>query len=168
MKPRIRTTPPRIAALALAAGVAALALPGAANAAVTPLFANNTVTLTGDNTSENITLTTVGGNVAHNLPVTGQPGVGLEDSTDFDPGNGPKVTVPSNGTVNLVINAGGGNDNINVQGASFAANAPINGGDGDDIIVGTAAVDKIDGGEGNDRITGFRGDDPIVGGNGND
>ena len=168
MKPRIRTTPPRIAALALAAGVAALALPGAANAAVTPLFANNTLTLTGDNAADNITLTTVGGNVAHNLPVTGQVGVGLEDSTDFDPGNGPKVTVPSNGTVNLVINAGAGNDNINVQAASFAANAPINGGDGDDIIVGTAAVDKIDGGEGNDRITGFKGDDPIVGGNGND
>ena len=36
MKPRIRTAPPRIAALAIAAGVAALALPGAASAAVTP------------------------------------------------------------------------------------------------------------------------------------
>jgi Ca2+-binding RTX toxin-like protein len=169
MKPRIRTTPPRIAALAVAAGVAALALPGAANAAVTPLFANNTLTLTGDNASDNITLTTAGGNVSHNLPVTGQPGVGLEDATDFDPGNGPKVTVPSNGTVNLVINAGGGNDNVNVSAASFAANAPINGDDGDDIIVGTAAVDKIDGGDGNDRITAFRGDETaILGGNGND
>jgi Ca2+-binding RTX toxin-like protein len=169
MKPRIRTTPPRIAALALVAGVAALALPGAANAAVTPLFANNTLTLTGDDTSENITLTTAGGNVSHNLPVTGQVGVGLEDATDFDPGNGPKVTVPSNGTVNLVINAGGGNDNINVSAASFAAGAPINGGAGDDIILGTAAADQIDGGDGNDRITAFRGDETaIVGGNGND
>ena len=36
MKPRIRTTPPRVAALALAAGVAALALPGAASAAANP------------------------------------------------------------------------------------------------------------------------------------
>ena len=42
MKPRIRTAPPRVAALAIAAGVAAFALPGAANAAVTPQFANGT------------------------------------------------------------------------------------------------------------------------------
>ena len=36
MKPRIRTVPPRVATLAIAAGVAAFALPAAANATVTP------------------------------------------------------------------------------------------------------------------------------------
>jgi Ca2+-binding RTX toxin-like protein len=168
MKPRIRTTPPRIAALALAAGVAALALPGAANAAVTPEFANGTLTINSDNASDNITLTVNGaGLITHNFPVTGQAGVGIEDNTDFDPGAG-KVTVPSNGTANLVVNGGGGNDNINVQAPSFAGTPALNGGDGDDIILGTGLVDAIDGGDGNDRLTGFRGNETIVGGNGND
>ena len=76
--------------------------------------------------------------------------------------------MPSNGTVNLVVNAAGGNDNINVSAPSFAGTPAINGGDGDDIIVGTALVDAIDGGEGNDRITAFRGNETILGGNGND
>ncbi|MDA0165274.1 hypothetical protein OM076_33710 [Solirubrobacter ginsenosidimutans] len=168
MKPRIRTTPPRIAALALAAGVAALALPGAASAAVTPQFANGTLTIDSDNASDNITLTVNGaGLITHNFPVTGQVGVGIEDNTDFDPGAG-KVTVPSNGTANLVVNGGGGNDNINVQAPSFAGSPALNGGEGDDIILGTGVADTIDGGDGNDRITGFRGNETIVGGNGND
>jgi Ca2+-binding RTX toxin-like protein len=136
MKPRIRTTPPRVAALALVAGVAALALPGAANAAVTPQFANGTLTLDG-------------GNVAHNFPTA--PGA-LESNTDFDPGPGI-VTVPSNGTANLVVNGAAGNDNINVSAPAFAGAPAINGGDGDDTLVGTPRTDQISGGAGNDRIT---------------
>ena len=103
-----------------------------------------------------------------NSPTTSRTAVGaLENATDFDPGPGV-VNVPSNGTVSLVVNAGGGNDNVNVQARASPACRCINGGDGDDIILGTALVDAIDGGEGNDRITGFRGSETIVGGNGND
>jgi Ca2+-binding RTX toxin-like protein len=133
--------------LAIAAGVAALALPGAANAAVTSTFANGTLTVNSDDASDNITLGVAGG------LITGAPGVN---------------NAPSDGSVNLVVNGGGGNDNINVSAPSFAGTPELNGGDGDDIILGTGLVDNIDGGEGNDRITGFKGGETILGGNGND
>ena len=79
-----------------------------------------------------------------------------------------------------------GNDNSNsidlsaVDGAVFTAlvnpNATtfpvtINGGAGDDTIIGStvgAMGDSIDGGPGNDSIDGSRGDDSISGGDGND
>ena len=146
MKPRIRTVPPRIATLAIAAGVAAFALPGVANAAVTSTFDNGTLTVTSDDAGDTITLGVAGGNIT-------APGVN---------------NVPNDGSVNLVVNGGGGNDNINASAPSFAGTPVINGGDGDDIIVGTALIDAIDGGEGNDRITGFRGSETIHGGAGND
>ncbi|HEY6891875.1 MAG TPA: calcium-binding protein, partial [Solirubrobacter sp.] len=163
------TTPPRVAALALAAGVAALALPGAASAAVTPQFSNGTLTLNGNEAADTITLTVSGGNIAHNFPTA--PGA-LENSTDFDPGPGI-TTVPSNGTVNLVVNGGAGNDNINVAAPAFAGTPVINGDDGDDTIIGTPRTDQIAGGAGNDRITGGKntlpGDTETINGNdGND
>jgi Ca2+-binding RTX toxin-like protein len=167
MKPRIRNTPPRVAALAIAAGVAALALPGAANAAVTPIVTGgNQLSLASDPASDNITLAVnAAGLITHNLP-NGGANV-LEDNTDFDAAPG-KQQLPSNGTVTLKATGGPGNDNINVQAPSFAGTPDIKGDEGDDIIVGTGLVDTIDGGDGNDRITGFRGNETILGGNGND
>jgi Ca2+-binding RTX toxin-like protein len=167
MKPRIRTTSPRIAAVAIAAGVAAFALPTAANAAVTPTVTGGTaLTLASDAASDNITLTVNGaGLITHNLPSGGANVV--EDSTDFDAAPG-KQQLPSNGSVTLTVNGGDGNDNINVQAPSFDGTPQINGGEGDDTIVGSAAIDAIDGGGGNDRITAFRGNETIHGGAGND
>jgi hypothetical protein len=78
--------------------------------------------------------------------VTNHPGSGgLEDHTDFDPGPG-KLTVPNTGSVNLVLNAGAGNDNVNVSAPSFAGTPAINGDDGDDTLVGSAVSDAIGGG----------------------
>src|SRR4051794_23633773 len=91
----------------------------------------------------------------------------MEDNTDFDPGPG-KLTLPSDGSVALVVDAGAGNDNINVSAPSFSGTPAINGADGDDTIVGSAIADAIDGGPGNDRITAFRGNDTITGNAGND
>lgn len=146
--------------LALAA---VLLVPSAANAAVTSSVAGTQLTLTGDAASDNITLNVNGaGLITHNLA-----NADLEDSTDFDPAAG-KQTLPSNGTVTLIVDGGAGNDNLNVSAPSFAGTPAIQGGDGDDIITGTALVDAIDGGPGNDRITGFRGGETVVGGDGND
>ena len=159
MKPRIRNS-----AVALAAGVAIFALPNAANAAVTVQADATNLTLTSDAASDNITLGVAGANITHNLPTAAGA---LENNTDFDPGPGT-LNLPSNASVNLTIEAGDGNDNVNVSAPSFAGQPVINGGGGDDIILGTPLVDAIDGGEGNDRITAFRGNEPIAGGNGND
>jgi Ca2+-binding RTX toxin-like protein len=138
---------PSIPRTIVVATVALFALPAAANAAVTSTFANGTLTVTSDDASDNITL-----GVANGL-ITGATGV---------------ANAPSDGSVNLVVNAGGGNDNINVSAPSFAGTPVLNGEAGDDIILGTTLVDQIDGGDGNDRITGFRGGETILGGNGND
>ena len=64
-----------------------------------------------------------------------------------------------------IVNAGAGNDTIDMSGANDAV---IYGGAGDDTIAGTAVVDYIDGGDGNDAITGNAGDDSIFGGSGSD
>jgi Ca2+-binding RTX toxin-like protein len=157
-----------LVAIAISVAPTPLASEGVAQAAVTPQFSNNTLTLTGDGTAETVTLAVSGANVTHNLAVTNLPGGGgLADNTDFDPGPG-KVTVPNTGSVNLVVNVGAGNDNVNVSDPSFAGTPVINGGDGDDTIVGSAALDAVDGGPGNDRITAFRGNDTITGSTGND
>ena len=159
MKPRIRNS-----AVALAAGVAIFAVPTAANAAVTPSITGTQLTLTGDGAGDNITLGVNGVNISHNLPIVAGS---IDNNTDFDPG-AADVKAPNDGTISLSVDGGDGNDNVNVSAPSFAGTPVIRGGNGDDIILGTALVDDIDGGEGNDRITGFRGSEPIAGGNGND
>jgi Ca2+-binding RTX toxin-like protein len=137
----------RATLVALAIGSAAVMSEGVARAAVTTQFANGTLTVTGDDASDAITLGVSGPLITHNLSGFG--------STDFDPGPGT-LELPSNATVALVVNAGGGNDNINVSAPNFAGAPVINGGDGDDTIVGSLSSDTIDGGNGSDRITGGR------------
>jgi len=133
--------------LPLAATALALAAPAAANAAVTTQIVDAThVTLAGDTADDNITLATDG---AGNVTFAGAP-IGKND-----------------GNLVVTVNAGPGNDTINLAGADLA-NSPVNGEAGDDIITGGDNADTIDGGDGNDRITGFRGNDIVNGGNGND
>jgi Ca2+-binding RTX toxin-like protein len=68
----------------------------------------------------------------------------------------------------IVINAGQGNDDIDVSGLpSGAPGVEIHGGQGDDTIVGSVNNDSIYGGAGNDSIGGGAGDDWITGGAGN-
>jgi Ca2+-binding RTX toxin-like protein len=69
----------------------------------------------------------------------------------------------------LTVNAGGGTDTINA--ASLAANVVglvIDGGAGNDTIIGSQGADKLLGGDGNDIVIGGRGDDTAFLGNGND
>jgi len=67
----------------------------------------------------------------------------------------------------VVVDALGGNDTVNLSAATLEG-AAIEGGEGDDVIVGSPAVDTIHGGPGNDRLTGFRGNETIEGQDGND
>lgn len=69
-----------------------------------------------------------------------------------------------------VINAGDGNDIVDLTSANFIlANAiEINGGAGNDVLWGSNSDDTINGGEGNDTIFGGSGNDTLTGGTGND
>jgi Ca2+-binding RTX toxin-like protein len=72
---------------------------------------------------------------------------------------------------NLGFSGGPTDFDSNVDGAqtlTTAATLEINGGGGDDIIVGGPAADHLIGGDGNDRLTGFTGADDVDGGPGND
>jgi Ca2+-binding RTX toxin-like protein len=157
----------RAAALAAVAAVTALALPTAAGAAVTPAFVGGTLTLTGDAADNAIVLSDgTGANpvLKHNLPIGEN---GIDSATDFNPTPNVITTLPADGNVKVAVDALGGNDTVNLSGATIKG-ATIDGGEGDDIIVGSLAVDDIAGGPGNDRLTGLRGDETIAGQDGND
>jgi Ca2+-binding RTX toxin-like protein len=149
----------RLTALAVSAGVVALAVPAAANAAVTGTITGNTITFAGDLADDNVTLAVdanglIGQQVGQNLVTTfgGQTLVAAQ--------------------ADLVINAGSGNDTINVSAVPTLHSSTINGDDGDDIIVGSQVEDTINGGLGNDRITAGKNagpnPEPIHGDDGND
>ncbi len=69
-----------------------------------------------------------------------------------------------------VINAGGGNDIVDLTGNNFVLTegVEINGEAGDDILWGSDGDDTINGGDGNDTIFGGDGDDTLTGGDGDD
>src|SRR5262249_43583360 len=133
--------------------------------AVTPTVAGTQLTLSGDNAGDTITLgTNAAGLLTHNLPIAG----GLADSTDFNTDPAVATTLPANGTITVLVEAGAGNDNVNLSAATVGPST-INGGDGDDTLVGSPAADAVSGGPGNDRITGFRGNETtLLGGDGSD
>lgn len=68
---------------------------------------------------------------------------------------------------NLTVNGLGGDDYVNAVGVRTVS-VSLNGGAGNDVIVGSDRADRIDGGAGNDLIFGLDGNDVIAGGAGND
>ncbi len=66
--------------------------------------------------------------------------------------------------VPATVDGGAGNDVI----VGGSAGDILNGGEGDDRIHGRSGDDTIDGGEGDDRLNGGRGDDNLIGGDGDD
>jgi Ca2+-binding RTX toxin-like protein len=65
------------------------------------------------------------------------------------------------------VNAGNGNDSINVS-REVLVPVTLRGGGGDDTLTGGGGPDKLVGGPGYDRLVGRAGDDLIYGGPGND
>ena len=84
--------------------------------------------------------------------------------TDTD---GNQQTVPLAGVDKIEINAGDGNDTVNVT-SSVNLPAIIDGGAGSDNLSGGAGQDIIFGGLGNDILNGNGGGDVLLGGAGND
>jgi Ca2+-binding RTX toxin-like protein len=75
----------------------------------------------------------------------------------------------ANATDQLIINGGGGDDLMDASGlAAGVIGLTLDGGDGNDVILGSNGGDHLLGGSGNDLIVGGRGDDVAFLGAGND
>jgi Ca2+-binding RTX toxin-like protein len=105
---------------------------------------------------------------------TGAPvAFGTGCAVDDDDPN--KAQCPSASVTRIVINLAGGNDAARFVGGFDFVPATINGGEGDDgdcdfgpVVEGTGQNDVIDGGPGNDCLLGRDGDDTVDGGVGDD
>jgi Ca2+-binding RTX toxin-like protein len=118
---------------------------------------------TGDGAADNVTVE--GTNGADNIQVAGAGSsysvVGLHAS----------VTVAGSEGANdaLVVEARGGNDSVDASGlAAGVVGLTVDGGTGNDQIVGSQGADVLIGGDGNDLIEGGRGNDIMFGGAGDD
>ena len=79
------------------------------------------------------------------------------------------ILVEATGVENIVVTGGAGNDTINASGLiAGLTQLTIDGGPGDDLIVGSQGADLLRGGAGNDTVIGGRGNDTALLGNGND
>ena len=153
----------RGAVVAAAAAAAALALPASASAAYNSAIAATTVTMTGDAVADTLTIgETPGGLLNHN-----QVGNGYHSPTDFDNVAPDNQTLPANNTINLVVNAGDGDDAVTINTANLLS-ATVDGQGGNDALTGNLDEDNLRGGAGNDVVVGAKGDDDMEGGDGND
>ena len=84
--------------------------------------------------------------------------------------NQEQTEFPIAGITNIRVNGARGNDLIEYSGRDGGVPIPglLNGGRGNDTIIGSAVSDVIFGGNGHDRIEGKAGNDILAGGNGND
>ncbi len=121
-----------------------------------PMFAGGVLTLTSDNVGDMGTVTTraADGAILLNNVATG-------------------ATVAN--TTSIIVNGGGGNDVLDLSGLTgYGGAVTIDGGDGDDSLIGTNGTifgiggDTLRGGAGNDTLDGRGGFDDLDGGIGND
>ena len=145
---RIRTATTVVALLA----AAALAGPPTVSAATVPTVNGTTLTLTGDDAADRVVVGEDAGQIT--VTVNGAP-LALG------------AAVPADNTIDLVANAGGGDDEITITTANLKS-VTADGGAGDDVLTGNNDADTLSGGDGDDRIIGARGGDTMNGGNGND
>ncbi len=117
-------------------------------------------------------------NVIFNLPAGPNLGVvvgndlgGLPNTSEIR-GTTFEDTAFTNPTTSLTVNLGNAGDSITMLALdpAFPAGAStfINGGNGDDIIVGNNLANTLRGGPGKDKLTGGGGNDSMAGGSGDD
>src|SRR6266566_285277 len=110
-------------------------------------LAGGVLTVAGTNRADNIRVTRAGANIVVHV-------------------NRGTQRFAAASVKSVVINAGDGNDRVNVTKA--IANVSIDGGAGNDVLLGGGGADLITGGAGNDIIKGRSGNDQMYGGAGND
>ena len=77
-----------------------------------------------------------------------------------------KVVTTTSGQLIGTANGGAGNDTLDAQSSDRAV--VLDGGDGNDVVIGSTQDDELTGGLGADRLYGLAGDDTMSGGAGND
>mgnify|MGYP000157994146 CR=1 FL=1 len=94
---------------------------------------------------------------------SGDDALFLDDGFSRSPTGGPRISGIEH------INAGAGNDVVDLTSNRFAyGDVIVNGGSGDDVIWTSSGNDRLYGGSGDDMLTGGGGDDVIRGGHGDD
>lgn len=152
----------RAALFAAVAAAAALALPASASAAYDSAIAGTAVTLSGDEAADSLTIGEAGALLNHN-----QVGNGFNSPTDFDNVAAGDQTLPADNTIDLVVEAGEGDDAVTINTANLLS-VTVDGQGGNDALTGNNDADQLRGGAGNDVIVGARGNDDAEGGAGND
>ena len=153
-----------LTALAVAAAAAAV-LAGAGNA-------GNAAPGFKDPTLQNGLLAVEGTKAADRIAVelqAGQPGV---IQVDFGDDGSPEFSFARSEIAQIVVEAGNGGDAVRIDESNgvFADTIPttIDGGNGDDRLVGGAGAVTLIGGNGNDTLFGGNGNEKLFGGNGDD
>jgi Ca2+-binding RTX toxin-like protein len=161
-----------------AAAVAAGTLAGAGNAAPARAAGNAASHSQKDQirqpTLVNGLLTVAGTNKADRIALrlqAGQPGILQVDFRDDGSGSAD-FSFDRSQIAKIVVDAGNGGDAVRIDEANgvFSDTIPttIEGGNGNDRLVGGAGAVTIDGGNGNDALFGGTGNEKLLGGNGND
>jgi RTX calcium-binding nonapeptide repeat (4 copies) len=152
-----------LAALAALATCFASAAPADASVGSASIH-GTTATLNLDAANDDETISVSGGLVVHS-----GTGGGLDSSSDWDSATPGDQTVPADGSFEVVVDGGDGDDSITVLVKSDALlTATLHGGAGDDVLTGGDTNDTLDGGDGDDRIRGAVGFDELTGGAGDD
>jgi Ca2+-binding RTX toxin-like protein len=148
-----------------AAGVAllVLALPGAAWGWTSSLD-SGVLTVNGEPGEVNAFVATFSGTGDTTIYDQEHAAAGAPGGCSVSPDDA--VVCPSGTVARVVISAGDGNDQISTD----MQNIPVaaDGGDGEDLLSGSAAAETLIGGAGSDVIDGLGGADVITGGSGND
>jgi Ca2+-binding RTX toxin-like protein len=116
----------------------------------------------GDGAADQVTVNGTGGNDQINVVAAGTSVsvIGLSAQVNINAAEAGDL---------LTINAGNGNDTINASGVPAGViGLTIDGGAGNDTIIGSQGADTLIGGDGNDTVVGGRGNDVALLGNGND
>ena len=80
-------------------------------------------------------------------------------TTDGDANDEGGGVLTLTGASEVVVNGSGGNDTLNAQDSSNGVT--LEGGDGNDVLIGSAVDDSLDGGLGGDRLFGLAGNDSL-------
>ena len=168
----------RLTTLAIAATVAAVAAGILAGAVAAPARgAGNAASHSQKGqikqaTLENGLLTVAGTNEADRIALglqAGQPGI-LQ--VDFGDDGSAEFSFERSQIAEIVVDAGNGGDAVRIDESNgvFSDTIPttIEGGNGNDRLVGGAGAVTIDGGNGDDTLFGGNGNEQLIGGNGND
>jgi len=78
----------------------------------------------------------------------------------------PMTGSPFSSVTKVIVNAGDGNDHVDLS--RLFVNATANGGFGNAVLIGTDGNDVLNGEAGDDTVDGRGGDDHLLGGDGND